>query len=216
MKRIAVLVSGGGTNLQALIDARGRGEIKNGEIAAVIASTPAAYALERAKKADIPGYVVARRDYDSNRSMTLALVDRLKELNIDLVVLAGFMVILTGEMVMAYPNAILNVHPALIPSFCGAGYYGLRVHARALEYGVKVSGATVHFVSEECDGGPIILQKAVDIKPEDTPETLQRRIMEECEWKLLPQAVSLFCQGRLKVEGRSVRILEEEKHDRFD
>lgn len=216
MKRIAVLVSGGGTNLQALIDARGRGEIKNGEIAAVIASNPAAYALERAKKADIPGYVVARSDYDSNRSMTLALVDRLKELNIDLVVLAGFMVILTGEMVMAYPNAILNVHPALIPSFCGVGYYGLRVHARALEYGVKVSGATVHFVSEECDGGPIILQKAVDIKPEDTPETLQRRIMEECEWKLLPQAVSLFCQGRLKVEGRSVRILEEEKHDRFD
>lgn len=209
-KRIAVLVSGGGTNLQALIDAQARGEIVNGEIAAVIASNAGAYALERAKKANIPGYVVSRKEFDSNRAMTVALVDRLRELNIDLVVLAGFMVILTGEMVQAYPNAILNVHPALIPSFCGEGYYGLHVHEKALEYGVKVSGATVHFVSEECDGGPIVLQRAVDIKPNDTPETLQRRIMEECEWKLLPQAVSLFCQGRLQVEGRIVRILEEE------
>ena len=140
--------------------------------------------------------------------MTAALVDKLRELNIDLVVLAGFMVILTQEMVRAYPNAILNVHPALIPSFCGEGCYGLHVHERALEYGVKVSGATVHFVSEECDGGPIVLQRAVAVEEGDTPETLQRRIMEQAEWVLLPQAVSLFCQGRLQVEGRNVHILE--------
>lgn len=207
VKRIAVLVSGGGTNLQALIDAQRRGDIINGEIAAVIASKPGVYALERAKRAGIPGYVVARRDYPSNQAMTTALVDKLKRLDIDLVVLAGFMVILTEEMVRSYPNAILNVHPALIPSFCGEGYYGLHVHEKALEYGVKVSGATVHFVSEECDGGPIVLQKAVEVLETDTPETLQRRIMEQAEWVILPRAVSLFCQGRLKVEGRTVRIL---------
>ena len=207
-KRIAVLVSGGGTNLQALIDAQRRGEIINGEIAAVIASKPGVYALERARRAGIPGHVVARRDYPSSQAMTIALVDKLKSLDIDLVVLAGFMVILTGEMVQAYPNAILNVHPALIPSFCGEGYYGLHVHEKALEYGVKVSGATVHFVSEECDGGPIVLQKAVAVEENDTPETLQRRIMEQAEWVILPRAVSLFCQGRLKVEGRTVRILK--------
>lgn len=207
-KRIAVLVSGGGTNLQALIDAQRRGEIVNGEIAAVIASKPGVYALERAANAGIPGYVVARKDYPSSQTMTAALVDKLRELNIDLVVLAGFMVILTQEMVRAYPNAILNVHPALIPSFCGEGCYGLHVHERALEYGVKVSGATVHFVSEECDGGPIVLQRAVAVEEGDTPETLQRRIMEQAEWVLLPQAVSLFCQGRLQVEGRNVHILE--------
>ena len=206
--KIAVLVSGGGTNLQALIDAQNRGEIVGGEIAAVISSAPGAYALERAAKAGIPGYVVARKEFPSNQAMTLALVDKLKELNIDLVVLAGFMVILTEEMVRAYPNAIINVHPALIPSFAGPGCYGLHVHEKALEYGVKLSGATVHFVSEECDGGPIISQKAVEVLPDDTPEVLQRRIMEQAEWKLLPQAVSLFCQDRLKVEGRTVRILD--------
>jgi phosphoribosylglycinamide formyltransferase-1 len=139
--------------------------------------------------------------------MTVALVDKLRELDIDLVVLAGFMVILTEEIVQAYPNAILNVHPALIPSFCGPGYYGLHVHEKALEYGVKLSGATVHFVSEDCDGGPIVLQKAVPVEENDTPETLQRRIMEQAEWKLLPQAVSLFCQDKLSVEGRTVHIL---------
>ena len=208
VKRIAVLVSGGGTNLQALIDAQRRGEIVGGEIAAVISSKPGAYALERARRAGIPGYVVSRKDYDTNQAMTAALVDKLSGLDIDLVVLAGFMVIFTREMVDAYPNAILNVHPALIPSFCGKGYYGLHVHERALEYGVKVSGATVHFVSEECDGGPIVLQKAVAVEENDTPETLQRRIMEQAEWVILPQAVSLFCQGRLKVEGRTVRILK--------
>ena len=208
VKRIAVLVSGGGTNLQALIDAQRRGEIVGGEIAAVISSKPGAYALERARRAGIPGYVVSRKDYDTNQAMTAALVDKLSGLDIDLVVLAGFMVIFTREMVDAYPNAILNVHPALIPSFCGKGYYGLHVHERALEYGVKVSGATVHFVSEECDGGPIVLQKAVAVEENDTPETLQRRIMEQAEWVILPRAVSLFCQGRLKVEGRTVRILK--------
>jgi phosphoribosylglycinamide formyltransferase-1 len=163
--------------------------------------------LERAEKAGIPSYVVARKDYDSAKSMTIALVEQLKALDIGLVVLAGFMTILTQEMVEAYPNAILNVHPALIPSFCGQGYYGLHVHEKALEYGVKLSGATVHFVSQECDGGPIVLQKAVPVEENDTPETLQRRIMEQAEWVLLPQAVSLFCQGRLKVEGRIVHIL---------
>ena len=210
MTRIAVLVSGGGTNLQALIGARDRGELGGGDLAAVISSKADAYALERAKNAGIPGYVVARKDYDSNRAMTQALVAKLKDLGIDLVVLAGFMHILTEEMVQAYPNAILNVHPALIPSFCGAGYYGLHVHENALAYGVKVTGATVHFVNEEPDGGPIVLQKAVDILPGDTPEVLQRRVMEQAEWHILPQAVALFCQGRLSVEGRIVTIKEGE------
>ncbi len=204
--RIAVLVSGGGTNLQALIDAQARGELGGGEIAAVISSKAGAYALERAKNAGISGYVLPRKEFGSNRAMTVALVEKLKELNIDLVVLAGCMVIFTRELVDAFPNAIMNVHPALIPSFCGKGFYGLRVHEAALAYGVKLSGATVHFVSEECDGGPIIAQKAVAVREDDTPETLQRRIMEEAEWKLLPEAVALFCQGRLTVEGRTVVI----------
>ena len=207
MVRIAVLVSGGGTNLQALIDAQSRGELKNGRIAAVLSSRPDAYALERAARAGIPGYVVARKDFASNREMTIALVDKLRELNIGLVVLAGFLHILTGEMVAAFPNAILNVHPALIPSFCGAGYYGLHVHEAALAYGVKLTGATVHFVNEEPDGGPIVLQKAVEILEGDTPEVLQRRVMEQAEWHILPQAVSRFCEGRLRVEGRIVHLL---------
>ena len=209
-KRIAVLVSGGGTNLQALIDAQQAGKLQGGEIVAVLSSKAGAYALERAAKAGIPGYVVARKDFDSNQAMTLALVEQLKALSIDLVVLAGFMHILTGEMVAAYPNAILNVHPALIPSFCGKGAYGLHVHEMALSYGVKVTGATVHFVNEEPDGGPIVLQKAVDVLPGDTPEVLQRRVMEQAEWIILPKAVSLFCEGRLSVEGRTVLIQEGE------
>ena len=207
-KRIAVLVSGGGTNLQALIDAQQAGKLRGGEIVAVLSSKAGAYALERAAKAGIPGYVVARKDFDSNQAMTLALVEQLKALSIDLVVLAGFMHILTPEMVAAYPNAILNVHPALIPSFCGKGAYGLHVHEQALAYGVKVTGATVHFVNEEPDGGPIVLQKAVAVREGDTPEVLQRRVMEEAEWIILPQAVSLFCQDRLTVEGRIVHIKE--------
>ena len=208
MKKIAVLVSGGGTNLQALIDAQHAGQIVNGEIVAVISSDPTAYALERAAKANIPGYVISRKDYASNQAMTMALTEKLQSLEIDLVVLAGFMTILTEEIVKAFPNAIINIHPALIPSFCGPGCYGLHVHEKALAYGVKLSGATVHFVSEECDGGPIIIQKAVDVLPDDTPEVLQRRIMEQCEWKIMPQAVSLFCQDKLQIEGRVVRILD--------
>ena len=203
-KRIAVLVSGGGTNLQALMDAQGRGEIINGEIVLVISSNSNAYALERAAKAGIPGCVLPRGDA---RTVTVALVEQLKETRIDLVVMAGFMTIVTGELFRAYPDAVINVHPSLIPAFCGKGCYGLHVHEKALEYGVKVSGATVHFVNEECDAGPVILQKAVEVLPDDTPEVLQRRIMEQCEWQLLPRAVSLFCQDRLKVEGRTVRIL---------
>ena len=182
MKKIAVLVSGGGTNLQALIDAQGRGEIVNGEIAVVISSVPDAYALERAKNAGIPGYVLDRKGYPSSQAMTSALVEKLRELSIDLVVMAGFMTIVTHELFEVYNNAVINVHPSLIPSFCGPGCYGLHVHEKALAYGVKVSGATVHFVTEECDAGPIILQRAADVLPEDTPETLQRRFMEQCEW----------------------------------
>ena len=208
MKRIAVLVSGGGTNLQALIDAQVRGEIPGGQITAVISSKEGAYALERAAKAGIAGYVLPRKNFDSNQAMTKALVQMLRELQIDLVVLAGCMVIFTQELVDAYPNAVMNVHPALIPSFCGEGYYGLHVHEAALAYGVKLSGATVHFVTAECDGGPIIAQKSVAVKENDTPETLQRRIMEEAEWKLLPQAVALFCQDKLVVDGRVVTVKE--------
>ena len=207
-KRIAVLVSGGGTNLQALIDAQAAGGLGGGEIVAVISSKAGAYALERAAKAGIPGYVLPRKEFASNQAMTIALVDMLKDLSIDLIVLAGCMIIFTQELVDAYPNAIMNVHPALIPSFCGEGFYGLHVHEKALEYGVKLSGATVHFVSAECDGGPIIAQKAVAVRTDDSPETLQRRIMEEAEWKLLPEAVKLFCEDRLHVEGRTVIVKE--------
>jgi phosphoribosylglycinamide formyltransferase-1 len=204
-KRIAVLVSGGGTNLQALIDAQERGEL-GGQIVAVISSKAGAYALERGAKAGIPGYVLPRKEFDSNRAMTVALVEMLRGMNIDLVVLAGCMIIFTEELVEAYPNAIMNVHPALIPSFCGPGYYGLRVHEEALKYGVKLSGATVHFVSAECDGGPIIAQKSVEVRPDDTPEILQRRTMEQAEWILLPQAVRAFCEDRITVDGRSVIV----------
>ena len=204
--RIAVLVSGGGTNLQALINAQQNGALGGGQIVAVISSKEGAYALERARNANIPGYVLPRKQFDSNRAMTIALVEKLHQLQIDLVVLAGCMVIFTQELVDAYPNAVMNVHPALIPSFCGAGFYGLHVHEAALAYGVKLSGATVHFVSAECDGGPIIGQKAVAVRSDDTPETWQKRIMEEAEWKLLPEAVCAFCQGRIRVEGRKVII----------
>ena len=192
-KKIAVLVSGGGTNLQALIDAQARGELGGGEIAAVISSKAGAYALERAAKAGIPGYVLPRKNFESNQAMTIALVDLMKDMGIDLVVLAGCMIIFTQELVDAYPNAIMNVHPALIPSFCGQGYYGLHVHEEALKYGVKVTGATVHFVNEIPDGGEIIAQKAVYIEEGDTPEVLQRRVMEQAEWILLPQAAEKVC-----------------------
>lgn len=207
-KRIAVLVSGGGTNLQALIDAQKEDKLGGGEIVAVISSKEGAYALTRAEQAGIPGYILPRKHFASNRAMTVALVEMLQKLQIDLVVLAGCMIIFTQELVDAYPNAVINVHPALIPSFCGEGYYGLRVHEEVLRYGVKLSGATVHFVSAQCDAGPIILQKAVAVLENDTPEVLQKRIMEEAEWKLLPLAVALFCQNKLEVSGRIVTVKE--------
>ncbi|MCI2105641.1 MAG: phosphoribosylglycinamide formyltransferase [Intestinimonas sp.] len=208
MLKIAVLVSGGGTNLQALLDAQRDGAISNGRIVLVISSKANAFALERARKAGVPTCVIARKDFPGNAEMTRAIVAKLQQVQIDLVVLAGFLHILTTEMVTAYPNRILNVHPSLIPAFCGAGYYGLKVHEAALAYGVKVTGATVHFVTEEPDGGPIILQKAVEIREGDTPEILQERVMEQAEWKLLPQAVSLFCTGKLSIDGRIVHILD--------
>ena len=205
-KKIAVLVSGGGTNLQALIDAQGRGELGNGEITLVIASKPGVYALERAANAGIEGRVLARRDYESIADYSKALADEMTAEGIDLVVLAGFLTIIDEQVYEAFPNRILNVHPALIPSFCGKGYYGLHVHEAALEKGVKVSGATVHIVTPECDAGPIVLQKAVEVRDDDTPETLQRRIMEEAEWKILPKAVGLFCDGKITVENNKVYI----------
>ena len=204
--KIAVLVSGGGTNLQALIDAQARGELGGGEISLVLASKPGVYALERAAKAGIPGMVLARKEFADADSYTEALVATLQEQGIELVVLAGFMIIIGEGMYKAFPNRIINVHPALIPSFCGQGFYGLHVHEAALAKGVKVSGATVHFVTPECDAGPIILQRAVEVMEDDTPETLQKRIMQDAEWKILPEAVKLFCQGRLKVENNKVYI----------
>ena len=206
MLNIAVLVSGGGTNLQALIDAEKAGKIENGRISVVVASKPGVYALERAKNAGIEGVVLARKDFESVDDYSAALEKLLKEKKTDLIVLAGFMTITNAAFTKAFENRIINVHPALIPSFCGKGYYGLHVHEAALARGVKVSGATVHFVNEVCDGGPIILQKAVPVEPGDTPETLQRRIMEQAEWQLLPEAVTLFCAGRLSVDGAVVTI----------
>ena len=205
-KKIAVLVSGGGTNLQALIDAQDRGELGAGKITLVIASKPGVYALERAANAGIEGRVLARKDYDSIAAYSKALADEMTEAGIDLVVLAGFLTIIDEQVYEAFPNRILNVHPALIPSFCGKGFYGLHVHEAALEKGVKVSGATVHIVTPECDAGPIVLQKAVEVKEGDTPEVLQKRIMEEAEWKILPEAVKLFCDGRIVVKENKVHI----------
>ena len=205
-KKIAVLVSGGGTNLQALMDAQGRGELGAGKITLVIASKPGVYALERAANAGIEGRVLARKDYDSIAAYSKALADEMTAAGIDLVVLAGFLTIIDEQVYNAFPNRIINVHPALIPSFCGKGFYGLYVHEAALAKGVKVSGATVHIVTPECDAGPIILQKAVEVKEGDTPEILQRRIMEEAEWKILPEAVRLFCEDRITVEDNKVHI----------
>lgn len=205
MKNIAVLVSGGGTNLQALIDAEKSGIIKGGKITCVIASNPEAYALERAKNNGISTKIIARREYADVASYTKAVTDALIEAEVDLVVYAGFMTILDEQIVKAFPYKMMNVHPALIPSFCGKGFYGLHVHEAALEKGVKLSGATVHFVTEVCDGGPIIMQKAVAVENGDTPETLQKRIMEQAEWKILPEAVSLFCQDKIEViDGKAV------------
>ena len=196
--RICVFVSGGGTNLQALIDAQKSGIIKNGEIVLVLSSNREAYALERAKKASIPGVSVVKKEFPSQIDFENKVIEILNENKIDLIVLAGFMTILTEHFTSKYPKRIINVHPALIPSFCGKGFYGLHVHEAALEYGVKVTGATVHFVNEIPDGGEIILQKAVNIKKGDTPEVLQRRVMEQAEWKILPRAVELVSKDIAK------------------
>jgi len=204
--KISVLVSGGGTNLQALIDAEKRGELGNGKISLVVASKPEVYALERAKQNEIDSVVLARKDFDSISDYSRALADLLEENETDLVVLAGFLTIIDEQVYERFPNRILNVHPALIPSFCGKGFYGLHVHEAALAKGVKVSGATVHIVTPECDAGPIVLQKAVEVKENDTPETLQRRIMEEAEWVILPRAVRLFCDNKITVEIDKVFI----------
>lgn len=189
--RIAVLVSGGGTNLQALIDAENSGVIKSGRICLVVSNKADAYALERAKRAGIPAVTLLRKDCGSQEGFEAALIRLLEEEKIDLIILAGFMCILSGSFTRRYENKIINVHPSLIPSFCGKGFYGLRVHEAALAYGVKVTGATVHFVNEIPDGGRIILQKAVSVQPGDSPETLQRRVMEQAEWQILPQAAEL-------------------------
>ena len=199
MKNIVVLVSGGGTNLQALIDAEKSGIIKGGKITCVISSKEGVYALERAAQNDIKSRVIPRKEYADIASYTKAVTDALIEEKADLVVYAGFMTILDEQVVKAFPYKMMNVHPALIPSFCGKGFYGLHVHEAALAAGVKLSGATVHFVTEECDGGPIIIQKAVPVENGDTPESLQKRIMEQAEWKILPEAVSLFCQDRIEI-----------------
>lgn len=208
MKNIVVLVSGGGTNLQALIDAEKRGEIKGGKITCVISSKADAYALERAAKADIPTKVIPRKEYADSLSYSKAVLEALDSEKADLVVLAGFMTILDECVTKKYAYKIINVHPALIPSFCGEGFYGLKVHEKALEYGVKVSGATIHFVNEKADAGAIILQGTVDVKNDDTPEVLQRRIMENVEWKLLPKAVSLFCQDKIIVKDGKAYVNE--------
>lgn len=208
MKNIAVLVSGGGTNLQALIDAQGRGEIKNGRIVCVISSNSDAFALERAKNNGIDTEVIRRRDYAEFDEYDKALTELLQSKKTDVVVLAGFMTILGSRVIKAFENRIINIHPSLIPSFCGEGYYGLRVHEEALKKGVKVTGATAHFVNEVCDGGPIIIQKAVAVRNGDTPEILQRRVMEQAEWEILPKAVSLFCEDKIVVKDNITEILE--------
>ncbi len=208
--RLAVLVSGGGTNLQAIIDSMEAGTITNAKIAVVISNNRNAYALERAAKHQIEGICISPKDYEDREAFHMALLQALEERNIDLIVLAGYLVVIPEQMIKKYRNRIVNVHPSLIPSFCGTGYYGLKVHEGVLKRGVKVTGATVHFVDEGTDTGPIILQKAVTVEPGDTPEILQRRVMEQAEWKLLPMAIDLIANGKVTVEGNQVLIKEEE------
>ena len=207
MLNIVVFISGGGTNLQALIDACACGEIKNGRIRAILSSRAGAYGLARAKQAGIESFTLPRKAYPSADDYCAALSALLRPLKPDLLVLAGFLCVLTPAFCDEYQHRILNVHPALIPAFCGDGFYGLRVHEQALQRGVKVTGATVHFVDAVTDGGPIVLQQAVPVLDGDTAETLQRRVMEQAEWQLLPQAVDLFCRGKLQLDGTRVTIL---------
>ncbi len=206
MLNIAVLVSGGGTNLQALIDAQAAGRIPNGQISCVVSSKADAFALKRAENAQIPTEILLRKSFADGREYDAALIALLQRYQIDLVVLAGCMTIIGTSVIRVFENRIINVHPSLIPSFCGEGFYGLRVHEAALKRGVKVTGAPVHFVNEVCDGGPIILQKAVSVQPGDTPELLQRRVMEQAEWELLPRAVALFCDGKITVQKGIVSV----------
>ena len=207
MLNIAVFVSGGGTNLQALIDAQDRGEIKNGKITFVLASNENAYALERAKKAGIDTAVVSRKQYESKADYDKAVLKTLDGRDIDLIVLAGFLSILGEDLVSKYNNRIINIHPSLIPLFCGDGFYGKKVHKAVLNSGMKVTGATVHFVNEITDGGAIILQKAVPIEQGDNEDILQYRVMRQAEWEILPKAVSLFCEGRIKINGNKTEII---------
>ena len=209
MVNIAVLVSGGGTNLQAILDAQARGDIHNGRVSVVVSSNDKAYALERAKQAGVPGVVRRKKDYASGAEYCRALAQFLQEQDIGLIVLAGFMTVLDEEFCKNFENRIINVHPSLIPSFCGDGFYGLHVHEAALAKGVKVTGATVHFVNAITDGGPIIAQKAVAVEPDDTPEILQKRVMAQAEHILLPRAVSLFCEGKLSVSDSGIVSISE-------
>ena len=197
MKNIAVLVSGGGTNLQALIDACKSGVIKSGKIVTVVSNKADAYALTRAKENNINSAVFSRKDFGSKDEMDEAIAKHMKDNNVDLIVMAGYLSIVGDKLLKTFENKIINIHPSLIPSFCGDGFYGLKVHQAALDYGVKVTGATVHFVNEITDGGKIILQKAVCINDDDTAESLQKRVMEEAEWKILPEAVELICSGKI-------------------
>ncbi len=206
MLRIAVCVSGGGTNLQAVIDSINDGRITNAEIVRVISNKPGVKALERAANAGIPSVVVSRKDHSDKESFNKALLSAIDEARPDLIVLAGFLVVLPEELVKKYTNKIINVHPSLIPSFCGVGFYGLKVHEEALKRGVKVTGATVHFVDEGCDSGPIIMQKAVEIQQDDTPESLQLRVMEQAEWIIMPKAIDLIANGKVVVEDRKVIV----------
>lgn len=199
MLKIAVMVSGGGTNLQAIIDAVRSGTISNTEIVGVISNNKNAYALERAKQAGIQAFVVSPKDYDSRDAFNRALLNQVNALDVDLIVLAGFLVVIPEIMIEAYPNKIINIHPSLIPAFCGTGYYGLKVHEAALARGVKVVGATVHFVDKGTDTGPIIMQKAVAVEHGDTPKVLQQRVMEQAEWKLLPAAIDKIANGKVRV-----------------
>ena len=208
MLKTAVVVSGGGTKLQAILDAMDEGRITNTSVEVVISNNPGAYALKRAEKHNIPALCLSPKSYDSREQYYQALLETLQSYETQLIVLAGCMVVMPKAVVEAYPNRIINVHPALIPSFCGTGCYGLHVHEKALERGVKVTGATVHFVDEGTDTGPIILQKAVEILPKDTPETLQRRVMEQAEWQILPQAIDLIANGKIVVEQKTARIKE--------
>lgn len=205
MLKIVVLVSGGGTNLQAIIDAVEAKTITNTEIIGVISNNRNAYALERARKHDIPAMCISPKDYESREAFNDAFLDELQQLNPDLIVLAGFLVVIPEKVIRQYEHRMINIHPSLIPAFCGKGYYGLKVHEAALKRGVKVVGATVHFVDEGTDTGPIILQKAVEVKRGDTPETLQRRVMEEAEWKILPRAIDLIANGKIElIDGKVV------------